>query len=1331
MPSNAEELERLFITLLADDSKLEASFRKVIARSKQVATEVGRAFEQGASKGFVDSGAKVEASARRQAKAQEEVGEAVKRAARFSLTLRREYENGIITMEEFKDQANELRSSLLAQAEGMDRTSKEYDQAQLGAQRLSTALATVDGRTSKLGISANIAAGTTRALAQNFSALGPAGMAAARATDVMRIAFAGFAANGEQTTLSIGRLVQGFKTLAFTLPLIATAAAGAALAGLVRMGNAAAEVADKIDKGSQAAGLSAEAYQELRYAFDQNGISAERFDLAVQSLNRRLGLAAQGNATYAKEYDRLGIAIRDAHGNVRDTEDVLTDAIDAISRLPNAAEQAASASVLFGDDVGKKLVPVLKQGVTGINDLRDAAREMGLVISGGAVLSLVEYKDSMATLAQQFETAKVEIVAGFIPVMTDLLIPLLQNTVVPALQTVAQRVQTFGEKLRDTGPAGVEFRNGLAETFAPLVALVGYVQAAGASLDILNLKFQLSGAQGNQFLRNLDQAFLNSSSAVREFFGFSPHPQAGPSPVSARVEQLTADLAEAESALADALYLINNPGAITAEWLKDIVRQVNEATGVLGGLGESANDAFDAVNNIPPPPEGSLAALRAELQAAQRDFELAVTDEARTGAVERIRIKEAEIASITALMNPDDPLQAARVWTQRLAAEYENGLKSAREVFDLIFPRLEELREEARTALVDFGFDSAEYQAVVGKIQLLEALFGRVRDEVSVPLTLDVSVGTVGLTAPEVRAEVLAEPLANAAFLIHKYATETTAELESFRSDYEDWGNNVALASASAASAFNAPTEALRIFMDTLEAMADSGASLTELEQIIRNSPLFAMGLIMGAPGDPTAGVPDAGLLEAALEEQRDAYAAVQAAMTEDQLRQAGIRLAAADEEVERLREIYASAAGDAPDIDQIALVREDLTTRLEAAGVAAEVFGTKNELAADKMRLLEDAIRRIIALDPAADVSDLVTQWEALAGGADAASQALATQESVTRSLAAAQAELDALTGNLPDKYEQLRIAFVSAAAAGKITVEQLEDFLRIIRELEQAAGAAGAIGDWAKGFDIAGQISGGLTDALEGITSGDITGVLGGLTQVGAAIGTALGGPAVGALVQSIGGFIQTLPSLFQAISDIFTGDSPARRELAASLATTVASAFKSGILDGLKGGEDWQEQLREGVTDAVLGAVIDAFIQAAIIEAIFAPFLETFTKLLHSGGVEEAFAFFDREFEGFLDEAIDVAEEFVGRARRFYRDSEDLVDVTSPTGTVELPTATVSVLAAPQWALELNTSAAVIGEAGTVMLEAANLMKATFSQPITVTTQSTRGIDAQRAA
>lgn len=47
MPSNAQELERLFVTLLADDSGLQRSFDRIVEGARRTADEVSRAFEVG------------------------------------------------------------------------------------------------------------------------------------------------------------------------------------------------------------------------------------------------------------------------------------------------------------------------------------------------------------------------------------------------------------------------------------------------------------------------------------------------------------------------------------------------------------------------------------------------------------------------------------------------------------------------------------------------------------------------------------------------------------------------------------------------------------------------------------------------------------------------------------------------------------------------------------------------------------------------------------------------------------------------------------------------------------------------------------------------------------------------------------------------------------------------------------------------------------------------------------------------------------------------------------------------------------------------------------
>src|SRR5690606_25903951 len=170
--------------------------------------------------------------------------------------------------------------------------------------------------------------------------------------------------------------------------------------------------------------------------------------------------------------------------------------------------------------------------------------------------------------------------------------------------------------------------------------------------------------------------------------------------------------------------------------------------------------------------------------------------------------------------------------------------------------------------------------------------------------------------------------------------------------------------------------------------------------------------------------------------------------------------------------------------------------------------------------------------------------------------------------------------------------------------------------------------------------EVAKGVTEALEGLNAGDFQGVLGGLGGIGSAIGSFIGNP----IVSAISAAIQVLPSLFQAVSDLFTGDSPARRELAANLTQTIEGAVRSGIDAGLRGADDWRDTLKNGIRESVVDALVDAFIEAAITQAIIAPFIDEFTKILNTQGRDAALGFLAANLEGIIASAEGAAAEII---------------------------------------------------------------------------------------
>jgi hypothetical protein len=136
---------------------------------------------------------------------------------------------------------------------------------------------------------------------------------------------------------------------------------GRALAGVATAGGLAALVdrsisaADAIGKTADKIGVGVAALQELRFAAKASGVEQQTLDMALQRFTRRAAEAAQGTGEAKDALAQMGIALRDQSGNLRRSEDLLTDVADAFARIEDPAERLRLAFKLF-DSEGVALV---------------------------------------------------------------------------------------------------------------------------------------------------------------------------------------------------------------------------------------------------------------------------------------------------------------------------------------------------------------------------------------------------------------------------------------------------------------------------------------------------------------------------------------------------------------------------------------------------------------------------------------------------------------------------------------------------------------------------------------------------------------------------------------------------------------------------------------------------------------------------------------------------------------------------------------------------------------------------------------------------------------
>lgn len=271
---------------------------------------------------------------------------------------------------------------------------------------------------------------------------------------------------------------------------LAAAAGGAvyaAVLGFAKSGESIATSADRI-------GIGIEAYQELRFAADQSNVSTEDLDIGLLQLQKRLGLVAQGNKGAAIGFERLGIKVYDAGGKLRDASELFPEIADRMNRVEAPAKRVALATQIFGKS-GANLIPMLREGSSGLDAMRVEARRLGIVMSGEAARSGDAFLDSQNRLFAALTGVRNLIGSALLPVFSDLIAKVTEFVVVnrPAIQAFAKEFAAqLPARLMQLRDLFVELR----EKLAPLIAVGAFVvDHFGAVNTILTILAVVIGAK--------------------------------------------------------------------------------------------------------------------------------------------------------------------------------------------------------------------------------------------------------------------------------------------------------------------------------------------------------------------------------------------------------------------------------------------------------------------------------------------------------------------------------------------------------------------------------------------------------------------------------------------------------------------------------------------------------------------------------------------------------------------------------------------------------------------------------------------------------------------
>lgn len=208
---------------------------------------------------------------------------------------------------------------------------------------------------------------------------------------------------------------------ALAVKVFAAVGAAVASAGVV-LGKAtidAAAYADEILTQSIVTGVSTEKLQAYSYAAELVDVSIETMTKSMAKNIKSMKSATDGSKLYIEAYDKLGVAVTDANGNMRDSETVYWEAIDALGKMSNETERDALAMQLFGKSA-QELNPLIEAGSDKLRELTEEAKAVGAVMSDEALEALGAYDDSLQRMKGSAGAAKNALGTVLLPEMKKL-----------------------------------------------------------------------------------------------------------------------------------------------------------------------------------------------------------------------------------------------------------------------------------------------------------------------------------------------------------------------------------------------------------------------------------------------------------------------------------------------------------------------------------------------------------------------------------------------------------------------------------------------------------------------------------------------------------------------------------------------------------------------------------------------------------------------------------------------------------------------------------------------------------------------------------------------
>ena len=201
----------------------------------------------------------------------------------------------------------------------------------------------------------------------------------------------------------------------------AAVGAAAVTAGkkLIEMMREGAAYADTVLTESTVTGIATDKLQEYMYAAELVDVSVDTLTKSMAKQIKSMQSYKEGSKNIVAAYDQIGVSVLDAEGNLRDSDEVYWEIIDALGKMENETERDALAMTLLGKSA-QELNPLITAGAERMAELGQQAREAGYVVSDDMLNAYGKFDDQLQYLKVGCTAAKNALGTLLLPILTDL-----------------------------------------------------------------------------------------------------------------------------------------------------------------------------------------------------------------------------------------------------------------------------------------------------------------------------------------------------------------------------------------------------------------------------------------------------------------------------------------------------------------------------------------------------------------------------------------------------------------------------------------------------------------------------------------------------------------------------------------------------------------------------------------------------------------------------------------------------------------------------------------------------------------------------------------------